>query len=66
MENKDLFNKAAEGYNCNEVEQYINVLKAEYKKVFEYAKAKNYNTSTYLGLPIVKFCRLYIKLERKR
>ena len=35
-------------------------------KVFEYAKTKNYNTSTYLGQPIVKFCRLYIKLERKR
>ena len=35
-------------------------------KVFEYAKTKNYNISTYLGQPIVKFCRLYIKLERKR
>ena len=34
--------------------------------LFEYAKTKNYNISTYLGQPIVKFCRLYIKLERKR
>ena len=38
MENKDLFQKVQNGYNCNQVEQYITVLKAEYKKVFEYAK----------------------------
>lgn len=38
MENRDLFQKADNGYNCEQVEQYINVLKAEYKKVFEYAK----------------------------
>ncbi len=52
MENKDLFNKAAEGYNCNEVEQYINVLKAEYKKVFEYAKATEANNEK-----LKKICR---------
>lgn len=39
MENKDLFQKAQEGYNCEQVEQYINALKAEYKKVVEIAKA---------------------------
>ncbi len=43
MENKDLFQKAPEGYNCAQVEQYINVLKTEYKKVFEYAKATESN-----------------------
>ncbi len=43
MENKDLFQKTAEGYNCAQVEQYISVLKAEYKKVFEYAKATEAN-----------------------
>lgn len=39
MENKDLFQKAQDGYNCEQVEQYINALKAEYKKVVEIAKA---------------------------
>ena len=39
MENKDLFQKAQDGYNCDQVEQYINALKAEYKKVVEVAKA---------------------------
>ncbi len=34
-------------------------------KVVEYAKTRNYNTSTYLGQPIVKFKQLYIKIERK-
>lgn len=43
MENKDLFQKSAEGYNCAQVEQYITVLKTEYKKVFEYAKATEAN-----------------------
>lgn len=43
MENKDLFQKTVEGYNCAQVEQYISVLKAEYKKVFEYAKATEAN-----------------------
>lgn len=43
MENKDLFQVVENGYNCEQVEQYINVLKAEYKKVFEYAKATEAN-----------------------
>ena len=52
MENKDLFNKVAEGYSCDEVEQYINILKAEYKKVFEYAKATESNNEK-----LKKICR---------
>ena len=43
MENKDLFQKVQNGYNCEQVEQYITVLKGEYKKVFEYAKATEAN-----------------------
>ena len=43
MENKELFQITAEGYNCAQVEQYITVLKTEYKKVFEYAKATEAN-----------------------
>lgn len=43
MENKDLFQRVQDGYSCEQVEQYINVLKAEYKKVFEYAKATEAN-----------------------
>ncbi len=43
MENKSLFRKAPEGYNCEDVERYINSLKAEYKKVYEYAKASEQN-----------------------
>ncbi len=52
MENKDLFQKVAEGYNCDQVEQYISVLKAEYKKVFEYAKATEANNEK-----LKKICR---------
>lgn len=52
MENRDLFQKATEGYNCEQVEQYINVLKAEYKKVFEYAKATEANNEK-----LKKICR---------
>ncbi|MBQ4626093.1 MAG: hypothetical protein IJB45_02445 [Clostridia bacterium] len=52
MENKDLFQKVPEGYSCDEVEQYINVLKAEYKKVFEYAKATEANNEK-----LKKICR---------
>ena len=43
MENKDLFQRTSDGYNCEQVEQYITVLKTEYKKVFEYAKATEAN-----------------------
>ncbi len=52
MENRDLFQKAQNGYNCEQVEQYINVLKAEYKKVFEYAKATEANNEK-----LKKICR---------
>lgn len=52
MENKDLFQKAENGYNCEQVEQYITVLKTEYKKVFEYAKATEANNEK-----LKKICR---------
>lgn len=39
MENKELFQIVQNGYNCEQVEQYINALKAEYSKVVEIAKA---------------------------
>ncbi len=52
MENKDLFQKTENGYNCEQVEQYINVLKTEYKKVFEYAKATEANNEK-----LKKICR---------
>ena len=34
--------------------------------VAEWAKANGYNTSTYLGRPVVKFKRLFIIIERTR
>lgn len=52
MENKELFQITAEGYNRDQVEQYISVLKAEYKKVFEYAKAVEANNEK-----LKKICR---------
>lgn len=52
MENKELFQITAEGYNRNQVEQYITVLKTEYKKVFEYAKAVEANNEK-----LKKICR---------
>lgn len=52
MENKDLFQKTQNGYNCDQVEQYIAVLKAEYKKVFEYAKGTEANNEK-----LKKICR---------
>lgn len=52
MDNKDLFQKVQNGYNCEQVEQYIAVLKAEYKKVFEYAKATESNNEK-----LKKICR---------
>ena len=33
--------------------------------VVEWAKTNGYNTSTYLGQPIVKFTKLYIRIERR-
>lgn len=35
-------------------------------KVVEWAKSNGYNTSTYLGNPIVKFSKLYIIIDRTR
>ncbi len=52
MENKDLFQRTQNGYNCEQVEQYITVLKTEYKKVFEYAKATEANNEK-----LKKICR---------
>ncbi len=43
MENMDLFVKVADGYDCDQVNQYIIMLKAEYKKVFDYAKGVEAN-----------------------
>ena len=34
--------------------------------VVEWAKINGFNTSTYLGQPIVKFTKLYIRIERTR
>lgn len=38
MESKKLFHVENDGYRCEDVEKYIDALKAEYKKIFEYAK----------------------------
>ena len=39
----------------------------EYRnQIIDWAKANDYNTSTYLGRPIVKFCKLYISIDRTR
>lgn len=43
MENKQLFQISENGFDCAQVEQYITLLKNEYKKVFEYAKAVESN-----------------------
>lgn len=41
MENTKLFQVGANGYNCTQVDEYIRILKEEYKKVYDYAKAKD-------------------------
>ncbi len=41
MENTKLFQVVANGYNCTQVDEYIRILKEEYKKVYDYAKAKD-------------------------
>lgn len=43
METKKLFRISQDGYNCEDVEQYISALKSEYKKVYEYAQAAKSN-----------------------
>ena len=35
-------------------------------QIIDWAKANGYNTSTYLGRPIVKFSKLYIIIDRTR
>ena len=52
METKDLFEKCSDGFDCDQVEQYINILKTQYKKVFEYAKATEANNEK-----LKKICR---------
>lgn len=37
MENNELFAIEAQGYRCEDVENYISALKTEYKKVYEHA-----------------------------
>lgn len=59
MENRSLFRLEKEGYNCEDVEQYINALKAEYKKVYEYAKVTEANNEK-----IKKIC-LALSAENK-
>ena len=51
-------------YVFNDEGQKCNSTGTVWKSV-EYAKNKNYNTSTYLGQPIVKFNHLFIKIDRK-
>lgn len=43
MENKQLFQISENGFDCEQVDQYISLLKNEYKKVYEYAKAVESN-----------------------
>lgn len=43
MDTKDLFERRTDGFDCDQVEQYITILKAQYKKVFDYAKATEAN-----------------------
>ncbi len=38
MDTSKLFDLSAEGYNCEQVEEYIGVLRNEYQKIFDYAK----------------------------
>lgn len=52
MDTKDLFERSPDGFDCDQVEQYITILKAQYKKVFEYAKATESNNEK-----LKKICR---------
>lgn len=52
MENKELFRRDQNGYNCEDVDRYIAALKTEYKKVFEYAKSMEANSEK-----VKKICR---------
>ncbi|MBQ6268035.1 MAG: hypothetical protein IJK64_09750 [Clostridia bacterium] len=52
MANNNLFQTAENGYSCADVDEYIEVLKAEYKKVFDYAKGVEANNEK-----LKKICR---------
>lgn len=52
MESKELFELSPNGYDCEQVEQYIALLKAQYKKLFDYAKATEANNEK-----LKKICR---------
>ncbi len=52
MESKELFELSPNGYDCEQVEQYIELLKAQYKKLFDYAKATEANNEK-----LKKICR---------
>lgn len=39
MENSKLFQVTANGYSCAQVDEYLKVLREEYKKVFDYARS---------------------------
>ena len=52
MESKELFEISPNGYDCEQVEQYIKLLKAQYKKLFDYAKATEANNEK-----LKKICR---------
>ncbi|MBR4726514.1 MAG: hypothetical protein IK080_01350 [Clostridia bacterium] len=52
METNNLFQTVENGYNCADVDEYISVIKAEYKKVFDYAKGVEANNEK-----LKKICR---------
>ncbi|MBR2868775.1 MAG: hypothetical protein IKB88_06910 [Clostridia bacterium] len=52
MDTKELFEISANGYDCEQVEQYVALLKAQYKKLFDYAKATEGNNEK-----LKKICR---------
>ena len=59
MENKDLFQKSPNGYNCEQVEQYINALKAEFSKIYSIC-GEQYRVALQIGI------YLYLRLVNKR
>ena len=61
MDNKDLFRREENGYNTADVEKYINTLKTEYRRVFEYAK-KNETDNEKLK----RICRIRLSRQAER
>ena len=59
METKDLFERSPNGFDCEQVEQYITILKDQYKKVYDYAKATEANNEK-----LKKICKV-LSLENK-